>query len=354
MSTLQVSLAVVGGLVLAGVVAHSAWSSRKNAPRQADEPAFSNSGLEPRMPAMDPLFDAGAATDSKAALELPSALPLPVADKRLGLDALVDALCPIRLEHAIYGEAAIQSLPPTRRAGSKPFAIEGLNADTQVWERAQPGQRYSAFQAGVQLANRTGPLNEIEFSEFVVKAQGFADAINGAPEFPEMLDAVAHARELDQFAGENDAHLCFTLRAQSAAWSTGYIHQNAARMGFVPGAIPGRMVLPSATPGMPHVLSLVFDTQAALAEDMTQSAVREFSLNLEVPHVDRGERPFVQLRETAIALAAAMDGMITDDQGQFVSRDSMDHIGAELEKLYDVLDAREFSAGSPLARRLFN
>lgn len=354
MSTLQVSLAVVGGLVLAGVVAHSAWSSRKNAPRQADEPVFSNSGLEPREPMMDPLADAGAATDSSAALELPSALPLPVADKRLGLDALVDSLCPIRLEHAIYGEAAIQSLPPTRRAGSKPFAIEGLNADTQIWEPAQPGQRYSAFQAGVQLANRTGPLNEIEFSEFVVKAQGFADAINGAPEFPEMLDAVAHARELDQFAGQHDAHLCFTLRAQSAAWSTGYIHQNASRLGFVPGAIPGRMVLPSTLQGMPHVLSLVFDTQAALAEDMTQSAVREVSLNLEVPHVDRSERPFVRLRETAISLAASMDGMITDDQGQFVSRDAMDHIGAELEKLYDKLDEREFSAGSPLARRLFN
>jgi hypothetical protein len=32
------------------------------------------------------------------------------------------------------------------------------------------GQRYNAFQA-VQLANRTGALNEIEFSEFVAKAQ---------------------------------------------------------------------------------------------------------------------------------------------------------------------------------------
>ena len=36
MSTLQVALAIAGGVVLAGVVAHSAWSSRKNNPRQAD------------------------------------------------------------------------------------------------------------------------------------------------------------------------------------------------------------------------------------------------------------------------------------------------------------------------------
>jgi hypothetical protein len=43
----------------------------------------------------------------------------------------------------------------------------------------------------VQLANRTGPLNEIEFSEFVMKAQAFADAVNGAPDFPDMLEEVA-------------------------------------------------------------------------------------------------------------------------------------------------------------------
>ena len=35
MSTLQVSLAVGGSLVLVGIIAHSAWSARKNQPKQA-------------------------------------------------------------------------------------------------------------------------------------------------------------------------------------------------------------------------------------------------------------------------------------------------------------------------------
>ncbi|MEY2953845.1 MAG: hypothetical protein RLZZ401_1932 [Pseudomonadota bacterium] len=352
MSTLQISLAVTGGVVLAAIVAHSAWSARKNTPRQPEGPALSSEAL--REPMLDPLMDAGAATLDSDALVLPKALPLPVADKRLGLDALVDAIAPIRLEHALYGQAALNAMPPTRRAGSKPFAIEGLNADTQVWETPHASQRYSAFQAGVQLANRTGPLNEIEFSEFVVKTQGFADAINGTPEFPEMLDAVAHARELDQFAGTHDAHLGFCLRAVGAAWSPGYIQQHAARLGLVPGAIPGRMVLPSATPGLPPILSLVFDTQAALAEDLTQSAVHELDLKLEVPHVDRSERPFQRLREVALSLASSMDGRVTDDHGQALSSGTMDQIGADLEQRYDQLDSREFSAGSPLARRLFS
>ena len=34
-SSLQVGLAIVGGLVLAGVVAYNAWNSRRHMPRQA-------------------------------------------------------------------------------------------------------------------------------------------------------------------------------------------------------------------------------------------------------------------------------------------------------------------------------
>jgi hypothetical protein len=62
----------------------------------------------------------------------------------------------------------------------------------------------------------------------------------------------------------------------------------------------------------------------------------------------------VRLRESAVALAAAMDGVITDDNGQMLPRDAMDLIGSELEKLYDTLERRDLAAGSPLARRLFS
>ena len=187
-----------------------------------------------------------------------------------------------------------------------------------------------------------------------MKAQAYADALGGSPEFPEMREEVARGRELDQFANDHDAQLGFTLRAMRTAWSPGYVQQNAARLGFVPGLIPGRMVLPSSTPGLPPLLGLSFDSQAALAEDPDQSAIREVSLSLDVPQVDRAEQPFVRMRETAMALAEAMDGMVTDDDGRPLQREAMDQIGSELEKLYDTLDARDLSAGSALARRLFS
>ena len=346
LSSFTIGLAIIGGLLIAVLVAWNTWTTRRNTPRQAQPPGVgtpASAAIDPLLERNEPVFD----TD-------PVPMPLPTPDKKPGLDALIDVVAPILLEGLVSGDAALAAMPTTRRAGSKPFSIEGWNDASDGWEPPHPGQRYSAFQAGVQMANRTGALNEIEYSEFVMKAQAFADAVNGAPEFPEMLHEVARARELDQFASDHDAQLSFTLRARNAAWSPGYVQQNAARLGFVSGVIPGRMVLPAQAPGLPPVLGLTFDSQAAMAEDPALSAIREVTLSLDVPQVDRSERPFVRMRETALALTAAMDGVMTDDNGQVIRVEALDGIGADLEQLYDTLDGRDLSAGSVLARRLFS
>lgn len=415
MSTLQISLAILGGVLLALIVAYNAWAARRNAPKRAqpaeDEPPrdpgqnlterhepaldLSQGGqrLEPvgpqtmppaqaqehadhAQPAMqrtEPALDgsSGAAAEAdnavgaahvgavhtgaehtEPAFAVPQAPAVPF-ERRPSLDSLIDAIAPIQPEHVIPGEGALQVQPTTRRAGSKPFRIEGLNQASRQWEPLQPGSRYTAFQAGVQLANRVGALNEIEFSEFVAKVQVFSDAVNASVDLPDMLQEVARARELDQFASEHDAQLTFMLRARQAAWSPGYVMQNAARLGFVPLSMPGRMALPSAAGGQP-LLVLTYDAQAAMADDLDQSAIRELLLSLDVPQVHRSEQPFARLREAADGLCSAMDGVLCDQNGQALPVSVVEPIAADLEHLYDQLDSRELSAGSMLARRLFS
>ncbi|CAN7271035.1 cell division protein ZipA C-terminal FtsZ-binding domain-containing protein [Polaromonas sp. LjRoot131] len=360
MSTLQISLAVVGGLVLAGVVAHSAWSSRRNLPKRATPEAVptpetampvdrSTAEAEGEPERLEPSFDADSGLAS-----LSSLTRLTTPERKPGLDILIDAMAAVALDGVVSGEAALAAMPSTRRAGSKPFGVEGLSVITGEWEFPTAGHRYSAFQCGVQLANRTGALNQIEYSEFVMKAQAFADAVGGEPEFPEMLDEVARARELDQFASAHDAQLSFTLRAVNTAWSPGYVQQSAARLGFVAGSIPGRMVLPASQQGHAPILGLAFDTQAAMAEDPEQTALRELTLSLDVPQVLRSEQPFARMCEAALALAANMDGVIIDDNGNLIRPEAMEVIHADLEQLYDTLDSRDLSAGSVLGRRLFS
>lgn len=354
-------MAVAGGLVLAGVVAHSAWSSRRNRPKQATPPAAPEQEAA-KTPVPDPLresrerqepsFDTDTGPDSDSSLAALTSMTTP--ERKPGLDALIDVIAPVMVDAVVSGEAALAAMPSTRRAGSKPFGVEGLSVSTGEWELPAAGHRYGAFQCGVQLANRTGALNQIEYSEFVMKAQAFADAIGGEPEFPEMLDEVARARELDNFASGHDAQLSFTLRALHTAWSPGYVQQSAARIGFVAGSIPGRMVLPASQPGHAPVLGLAFDTQAAMAEDPEQTALREITLSLDVPQVLRSEQPFARMCEAAMALAASMDGVIIDDNGNLIRPEAMEVIHADLEQLYDTLDGRELSAGSALGRRLFS
>lgn len=356
MSQLTVGLAILGGGVIAAVVAWNAWTTRRSTPRQAHagtEPV-GEAGTEPAL--VDPDAAPPVAVAAEGMLDDDTPLgPVPAPERKPGLDALIDAIAAIDLQGpAVSGEAALAALPPTRRVGSKPFAVEGLAEDSGEWEPPLSGRRYTAFQAGVQLANRNGPLNEIEFSEFVVKARAFADSVGGEADFPEMRDAVARARELDQFAGGHDAQLSLTLRARGTAWSPGFVHQHAARLGFVPGVIPGRMVLPIVAPSTQPILSLSFDTHAALAEDPAQAALHALTLSVDVPQVPRAEQPFARMREAATFLAQAMDGVITDDHGQMIQPEALDAIAADLESLYDTLDARDLSAGSPQARRLFS
>ena len=55
MSSLQLSLAAIGALTVGAVVVYNYWTSRKNAPRQADphrEPLH-----EPSSAAIDPVLD---------------------------------------------------------------------------------------------------------------------------------------------------------------------------------------------------------------------------------------------------------------------------------------------------------
>ena len=228
MSNLQIGLAIAGGVVLAAVVAHSTWTSRKNKPRQADpiaqdeaieaasissasfdgpqEPAFEttpgypvsntdNPSVHQQQTSLshDPVNDmalammqeatmhaqrepnaadlARIAADkakaaeraaeekrtqaSQAAREIAAPDLIPV-EKRPSLDALIDVIAAIEIEHPISGEATLAAMPATRRVGNKLFILEGLHAETGLWEQPRNGQRYGAFQAGVQLANRLG------------------------------------------------------------------------------------------------------------------------------------------------------------------------------------------------------
>ncbi|MGF6212868.1 cell division protein ZipA C-terminal FtsZ-binding domain-containing protein [Comamonas sp. 4034] len=384
MSNFQLALVITFGVILALYVGFNTWSARRNEPKKpkpeevggalpvGEDDARFEPGFDGKVGGAtgDPVLDAqlggqgprlgGNLGGNASADAFPAGAVARsgnpgtyLGDRQQILDALTDAIAPVHTDGIVSGNAAIAAMPSSFRAGNKAFNIEGMNQATQTWELPKAGERYTGFQAGIQLANRHGPMNEIEFSEFVGKVQQFADTIGASPDLPDMLQEVARARELDAFASEHDAQLAFMLRAKRASWSPGYVAQVAAKHGFVPAG-PGRMVMPSSIAQMPSILALTYDAQAALADDPEQSALRDVLLSLDVPHVSRSEAPFDKMRAAAEALCAEMDGVICDQNGTPLPVMVVDPIAQDLENLYDQLEERELAAGSLAARRLFS
>jgi hypothetical protein len=372
MSNFTLALAIFGGLVLAAVVSHGAWTSHKSRIRQADQPDLLPAREADGSPAydmVDRIDDDGQSPDGRVseahdngltatqfqdeALEQVMAIVGQV-DKRPKLDALLDSIATLSPEVPVSGDAVLAVFPSTRRVGSKPILIEVMDEVTQEWIFPQPGGRYTKVQAGVQMANRTGALSEIEFSEFVVKVQAIADNLNASAEFPEMLAEVHKARELDQFAAAHDAQLSVHLFSKRIAWSAGFVQQCASRLGFIAGSLPGRMVLPAKQSGLPPFIALNFDSHTALSQDLDGPGLRHLSLTLDVPQVGRQENPFVMMRQIAEMLAISMDAVVADEQGMPVSEATLNMIETDLQQLYDQLESRDLHAGSALARRLFS
>lgn len=379
--TLTTALALLAVALLLAVGLHGWWQARRAARparRARDglglarggarvEPALDGAG-ESALPEStllpdDASEDEAAATcpaqsDDSDAVEADTLVLPAVAPRRNPpLDALIDALVTLVLDAPARGEAVIAHLPPTRRAGSKPFYIEGLDAETGHWDTPQPGRRYGELQAGVQLANRHGPLNEIEYSEFVQKVEAFAEAVGARADMPDMLEVVARARELDALSSPLDAQLTLTLRANGVAWSVPYLQQVAGRLGFVGGAVPGRLVLPADEPGAPPLLALSFDAQAALAVqagDPQGSALREAMLVLDLPQTPEEAEPYPAWHRCATALAEELDATPVDDHGQPLTLHAFSAIGAEVAQVYERLRVLDLAAGTPAARRLFS
>jgi hypothetical protein len=353
--SLGTALALLGGVVVLLVALQGWWKARRMQPRRTAVATTVTGAGEQRV---EPGFDSDdggdiAGADTQPATP-PPALRQALLRRPARLDALIDALVPMTLESPISGDFVLSHQPSSRRAGTKVFLIEGLDTESGTWESPVAGRRYGELQAGLQLASRSGALNEIEYSEFVQKMQAFADAVGAVPDFPDMLDVVGRARELDAFAGPLDAVLTVTLRANNVAWSVGYVQQCAARLGFVAGPVPGRLILPAQEEGAPPVLVLSFDPQAALSDDAQGAVVRECTLSLDVPQTDERNEPFPAWHNAARTLSDDMDATLVDDQGEPVTLHAFSAIGLELQNIYGALASRDLGAGTAATRRLFS
>ncbi|WP_179405247.1 cell division protein ZipA C-terminal FtsZ-binding domain-containing protein [Burkholderia guangdongensis] len=293
------------------------------------EPAAPGEPIEPVLPAATTI----------------SAAPPTIVDRR------IDCIVPIRLAGPLAGDKILPSAQRLRRAGSKPVHIEG-KPEGGNWELLQNGVRYEELRAAAQLANRSGALNELEFSEFVTGVQQFADAIDGAPEFPDMMETVSMARELDGFAAQCDAQLSINVMSDGAPWSANYVQAVASQDGLLLSRDGTRFVKLDAKQN--PVFMLQFGDTNFLRDDLTYKGGNMITLVLDVPVAEEDILPFRLMCDYAKSLSERIGARVVDDQHRTLPESALLAIEQQLMKLYAKLEEAGIPAGSPVTRRLFS
>ena len=330
-------------LVLALLVAYNAWTSRRNTPRQPERAGGRAAG---RRRAPGPGFDTS----------LVPPLPLPMPRTKPGLDALIDVLAPIALEGAgvrrrgAGGDAADatrrQQAVRHRRLQRGDAAVGGAAAGPALQRlpgRRAAGQPHRAAQRdrvlgirrqGAGLCRRRQRRARIS-RRCSTRWRGRASSTS-SPAATTRSSASRCARA-------------------NAAWSPGYVQQNAARLGFVrrrdPGAdgAAGRACRARrrcwACRSTPRPRWPTIRRSRPCANSRSAWTCRRWiaassrSCACARPR-SRWPRPWTASSPTTTARS--------------IRDEALDVIGADLEKLYDTLDSRDLAAGSPLARRLFS
>lgn len=358
MTDLQVSLLAIGGTLVVGVVIFNKWQEHKA--RKSVEQAFSGGHDDVLMnPADDNSFLTGTRQEpsldeetseskfvSSSLDEIPNRLkPDSVSlERELPVDELIDCVITLEFETPIRGEKLLADISELKYVGKKPVHFVALGHDG-VKSVVAHGGAYTSLFAGVQMVNRSGPLNELEYSEFVGGLREIADRLNAHSDIPDMNQVMSISRELHQFVSEHDAQLSVNILANGAPWGITTLLAALETQGF--DIRPdGRLVMPDGDGGNLFTLS----TNVSMSETITP----RLTLLLDVPCVAPARDGFGAMSACARSLATRLGGTVVDDGNQPISKAALDEIAGQVSDFYAAMAEAQIPAGSQRAQRLFS
>jgi FtsZ-interacting cell division protein ZipA len=264
--------------------------------------------------------------------------------KELPVDDLIDATIPIALEAQVRGEKILPSIQNLRYVGNKPVHFIGhhVNGD---WEPIAHGGVYQSLLVGVQLANRSNPLSELEYSELLMRLRQFTDTINAEPDIPDMADIINIAQSLHQFIVDHDVQLGVNVQSNGAPWEVNTLVSALTRQGF-DLRTDGTLVMQDGEGEVLFSLSTNVPQAAETTDRLT--------LLLDVPRVSLARDGYGALVSCARSLAMRLGGKVVDDSNQPLSEAALSDIAEQVSAFYAAMASAEIPAGSSRAMRLFS
>lgn len=363
MTDLQASLIAIGSVIVIGVISFNKWQEWRA--KKSVESAFSNLQEDVLMGARPQRLEPVLTDEEDHRAENQDAMSSGhdfAADDEFGsggitkpekysqaeikpspLDPSIDCIIPVILDTPLRGEKLGALFQGLRLVGKKSVQLIG-QSETGHWETVAHGGAYHELQIGVQLATRSGPLTELEYSELVMGLNQLADEIGAQPELPDMAQVMSDARRLHQLILEFDAQLSVNVQAINAPWLVSTLRPALQRQGLELRP-DGRLVMPDGEGGM-----LFFLLTNANPSDDTSKLM---TFLLPVPAVAPDRHGFAAMTAFAKSMAARLSGVVVDDSGQPLSEPALAEIAGQVESFYESMEQAGITAGSVRAQRLF-
>ncbi|MCC6608873.1 MAG: cell division protein ZipA C-terminal FtsZ-binding domain-containing protein [Burkholderiales bacterium] len=384
MSDLQISLLIIGVLVVVGVLAYNRWQETKLRRRgeadfgsrhedvlmragvAADRPetgggARTQSG-ELHAPVAEALAARHAVEHTMEAADVGSPAPVSGAAAHAGpehpgprvLDDAVDCIVSLNCPSAVADTAILEQEEAVAFQGlARPIHWEAFDAALGGWEQPAAQKRYARIRAGMQLANRRGPATAEDIGAFFEGMQEAALALGAEIDLPDPEEALRRAQELDRLCSEVDVQVGLNVVATAGATFPGTkIRALAESAGMQFGKNGG---LHRLSEGGAELFGLAnLEPMPFHAETMRGLATQGVTVLLDVPRAPAAPTTFRAYVEFARKAEQSLGGTLVDDNRKPINQAALDSIAMQLEAIHKTMSARGIVAGSPVALRLFS
>ena len=200
MSELQIWLIALGAAAIVLLFGFNWWQDRRIRKRmQAHLPVVEQDPLLADMASADTRREPGLASEPYLSGFGSNGAE---ADASAVDDDEPDPSCEVVIElsfaNPVSGEQLLSALHPLRSAGRKPLRIFAQDAEGHCTRRIRPDAQYVSMQVAVLLANRSGALTDIEWSQVWNKAQSIADHLEATVEGPDLQSVLDMAAKLEE------------------------------------------------------------------------------------------------------------------------------------------------------------
>lgn len=288
----------------------------------------------------------------------PNLSDAPAQTKTVSFDSSIDYIVDIR-SRTMIPHGKLMDLLQQKFDFGKSARWFGLHPEGQIWEEitletAGSKEGYVHLKGCLQLADRSGPVSEINLSRFRDTVEDFAAQTRAEVECPDITEAHAKAIALDRFCADVDVIMGVNIISKDGGAFVGTkIRALAEASGFRLESEGVFRYRDSETNAVMFSLGN-FESTPFSPANMRTLATHGITFLLDVPRVANGEKVFDQMAHIARLFSSTLNGILVDDNRVPLSENGVKKSKQQVAHIQSIMAAHKIPAGSETALKLFD